>query len=164
MPIRDFQINREPNALFQQILGGATTSLSGALTDAVRLTRDLNNNQAAQEEQLFAERRFDRSFREDRFRDRRDFDRNVLTQDRAFGEDVRQFNVLDSDRDSDRALRAELGRGNLSIARENVGIRRGEFNLRERQFNEIALPAAERAGEESRFRNELLEDEAVNRL
>lgn len=125
MPLRPIEfVSRGGNQLLQGLLNGATVSLSRALSDGVQLTRDAASNQLTQENAFLGERRFDRTFREGQFRDRRNFDRRVFTEDRSFGENVRQFNVTAEDRDQDRALRAELGRGNLGIARERLGLER----------------------------------------
>lgn len=110
------------NSILNSILNGQNVSLTGALNAAVQLNRDLMSNQRNQEATFLAERRFDRKFREDQFIDRRNFDRTVLTQDRSFGEGVRQFNVTSDRQDRDLALRSELGRGGLQLNREKFAV------------------------------------------
>lgn len=144
MPLRPIEfVGRGGNTLLNSLLSGATVSLNRALSDGVQLTRDATSNQLVQERNALGEIRFDRQFREDQFRDRRNFDRRVFTEDRGFAENVRQFNVTAEDRDQDRSLRAELGRGNLGIARERLGLererqdlflRQGEANLERSEF------------------------------
>lgn len=144
MPLRPIEfVGRGGNTLLNSLLSGATVSLNRALADGVQLTRDATSNQLVQERNALGEIRFDRTFREDQFRDRRNFDRRVFTEDRGFAENVRQFNITAEDRDQDRALRAELGRGNLGIARERLNLeserqdlflRRGELGLEREQF------------------------------
>ena len=134
MPIRDIQFQpRGGNALLQGILDGQRVSLSGALASAVQLTRDANNNQVVQERDVLDGQRFERTFAENRFRDRRDFSRRVQVQDRDFGERVRQFNAIDADRDASRALQAELGRGSLGLQRARLAIAQRDSNLRARE-------------------------------
>lgn len=118
-------VSRGGNTLLNGLLNRASVSLSNALSDGVQQIRDANNNQLVQERAALGEIRFERGFREDQYQDRRDFNRRVFTDDRAFGEGVRQFDITDSDRDADRALRAELGRGSLALARERLALEKG---------------------------------------
>ncbi len=117
------------NALLQGIINGQNMSLTSALSGAVQLTRDASSNQLAQENTLLEERRFDRTFRESQRVDERNFDRSVFSGDRAFSEGVRQFNIVDKDRDASLNLRAELGRGQLGIATENLNLNRDRTEL-----------------------------------
>lgn len=134
MPLRPIEfVGRGNNSLLNSLLSGATVSLSRALSDGVQQTRDAASNQLVQERNFFGERRFDREFREEQFRDRRNFGRRVFTEDRAFGENVRQFNVTAEDRDLDRGLRAELGRGQLGIARDRLALAREQNELAARE-------------------------------
>lgn len=146
MPLSEIKfVTRGNNNLLEGILNRQTVSLSDALNDAVQLTRDANNLQAGQERTALSEIRFDRSFREGQFRDRRDFDRRTFTEDRTFGENVRQFNALDADRDADRGLRAELGRGNLALAGRRTALAEREGKSR------IATNDLRRRNEETIF-------------
>jgi hypothetical protein len=126
-------LNRGGNEILQGILSGQNVSLTSALSGAVQLTRDASSNQLAQETAFLGERRFDRGFREAQFVDRRDFSRNVFSQDRAFGENVRQFNVNDRARGQELALRAELGRGQLEVARGGLELNRDRTEMYLRQ-------------------------------
>jgi len=126
MAIAPIRIDNSGNQILRQIIEGQNVTLRDVFAKGVQGNRDLLNNQANQEAAFLNERRFDRNFREQQLKDRRDYARDVETSDRAFGEGIRQFNVLDSDRDAARNLSAELGRGNLAVAREGLGLRTRE--------------------------------------
>lgn len=126
MAIAPIRIDNSGNQILRQIIAGQNVTLRDVLAKGVQGNRDLLNNQANQEAAFLNERRFNRNFREQQLRDRRDYARGVETSDREFGEGIRQFNVLDSDRDAARNLSAELGRGNLGVARGGLELRKKE--------------------------------------
>lgn len=150
MPIKDGTILSGPaQSIVQNAFNRDTAVLTGALNNAFRAARSDVNLQGSQGSQLLSVIRSDRNFREQRrlndrnfdesrFRDRRNFGRRVITEDRNFAEGVRRFNAQDQNADQALALRAELGRGNLSI--------RGAVS--EAQIGQI-----EASTEATRFRN-----------
>jgi hypothetical protein len=112
-----------PNSL-TALLQGSGQALTGALSNAVQLGRDAVNNQVQQERSLLTEQRAEINLANrrseqgrDQFNRDRSFARDVLTSDRAFGENQRQFNALDADRDASRGIQARrsdlLNRGTL---------------------------------------------------
>tara|TARA_R110000850_G_scaffold20406_3_gene60712 strand:- start:138 stop:1268 length:1131 start_codon:yes stop_codon:yes gene_type:complete len=143
-------LNRDNNRLLQGILDKQNVTFGQALQNSFQLTRDANNLQASQERDTIRVLDRDRNFRENKFKDRRNFDRKVFTDDRGFGEGVRRFNVQDENADQSRALQGELGRGRLAIAREGLALRGREADGRIK-LTDLKLKAFEedRAEEQS---------------
>lgn len=125
------------NQLLQGLLSGSQVSLTQALSDAVQLTRDANSNQLSQEKDFLQERQFDRTFREG----------------------VRQFDITDDDRDADRALATELGRGGLDVARGGLEISRDELKIEtDKEAALDSIRARERIAEDPlAFRSQYME-------
>ena len=115
-----------PNSL-TALLQGSGQALTGALSNAVQLGRDAVNNQVQQERSLLTEQRAEINLANrrseqgrDQFNRDRSFARDVLTSDRAFGENQRQFNALDADRDDARAIQSAESAGRNALNAEKL--------------------------------------------
>ena len=144
MPIKDGNIVFDRTGLLAGILNRTSVSFSGALNAASQANRDQINLQQSQFTNFLGERRFDRTFKENQFKDRRNFAEDSFRDKRNFGEKVRQFNVNDANVDASRSLQRELGFARLEREDARIGISRDQLSLSNRRFDQSILESNDR--------------------